>query len=41
MLRVGPVKRSQMGTAGRAKVERDFDEIRVVEAYLDAVKPQD
>ena len=41
MLRVGPVKRSQMGTAGRARVERDYDEIRVVEAYLEAVKAQD
>jgi glycosyltransferase involved in cell wall biosynthesis len=37
MLRLGAAQQSRMGAAGRAMVERDFSEARVVAAYLEAV----
>lgn len=37
MLRLGAAERSKMGAAGRALVERDFSEAKVVSAYLEAV----
>ena len=37
MLRLGEPEQSRMGAAGRARVERDFAEARVVAAYLEAV----
>ena len=41
MLRLGAAARSKMGATGRARVERDFSEDRVVAAYLEAVGEPD
>jgi glycosyltransferase involved in cell wall biosynthesis len=38
MMRLGEAERAAMGAAGRARVERDYDEGRVVAAYLEALE---
>jgi glycosyltransferase involved in cell wall biosynthesis len=38
MVRLGDAERAAMGAAGRAKMERDFDEKLVVARYLQAVE---
>lgn len=38
MIDMAPEAREQMGRAGRAKMERQFDERLVIEAYLDALR---
>lgn len=35
---LSPEARARMGAAGRAKVERDYDERIVIDAYLDAIR---
>lgn len=35
---MNPEQRAAMGAAGRAKVEREFDEKLVIQAYLDAIR---
>lgn len=37
MVRLSPTKRAAMGAAGRAKVEREFDEKIVIKSYLKAL----
>lgn len=38
MIKMTPTQRSQMGWAGRAKMEREFDERQVIAAYQDRVE---
>jgi glycosyltransferase involved in cell wall biosynthesis len=38
MLKLDPAERQAMGQRGRARVERDFDQAIVVDAYLEAVR---
>ena len=38
MLKLDPSERQAMGQRGRARVERDFDQAIVVDAYLEAVR---
>jgi glycosyltransferase involved in cell wall biosynthesis len=38
MIDAGPQRRAEMGAAGRAKMERDFDERVVIEAYRRAIE---